>query len=74
MNGICFAACKSIVPADIWIPGQRFGWRAVESQKRPVEMADTAAHLVERVLPIVPMRQWASAELILLLLLIQEFL
>jgi len=31
MNGICFAACKSIVPADTWIPGQRFGGRAMES-------------------------------------------
>jgi hypothetical protein len=25
--GICFAASKSIVPPDIWISGQRFGWR-----------------------------------------------
>jgi hypothetical protein len=37
MSGICFAACKSIVPADTWIPGQRFGRRAMESPKRPVE-------------------------------------
>ena len=27
MNGVCFAACKSIVPTDTWIPGQRFEFR-----------------------------------------------
>jgi hypothetical protein len=37
MNGICFAACKSIVPAGTWVPGQGFGGRAMESPKRPVE-------------------------------------
>ena len=37
MNGICFAACKSIVPADTWIPGQRFGCWSMASPKRPVE-------------------------------------
>src|SRR5207244_2339343 len=37
MHGICFAACKSIVPADTWIPGHRFGGRAMESPKWPVE-------------------------------------
>jgi hypothetical protein len=35
INKTRFAAYKSLLPANISIPGQSFGWRAMESPKRP---------------------------------------
>ena len=36
-NGICLADGKSIVPADLWLSSQRFGWRPMGSPKRPFD-------------------------------------
>jgi hypothetical protein len=35
VNEICLAACKWLVRANIWIPGQRFGRPAKEFTERP---------------------------------------